>query len=218
MAVDKLVDSTQLNTDLTSVANAIRAKSGGSNQLAFPSGFVSEIANIPSGGSGLTTIASGTFTGTGAYDIPVNIGKKMPKTDFFVRYVAKSDSEFTYDTNYKPAVVEAVIFSEDGYFDLSSDGDGKTLISNITYDINNSGTVTPTAATQPYAATATHVRNASVGNYGRPNNFKINKKSDHFEVRLFNSNAQNAYPNGITYDWKIVYFGSNPSTDIIEIT
>lgn len=51
MSVDKLVDSTQLNTDLTSVANAIRAKSGGSSQLAFPNGFVSEIGNIPSGGT-----------------------------------------------------------------------------------------------------------------------------------------------------------------------
>lgn len=50
MALDKLVDSTQLNSDLTSVANAIRAKSGGSSQLAFPAGFVSEIQAIPSGG------------------------------------------------------------------------------------------------------------------------------------------------------------------------
>lgn len=52
MSVDKLVDSTQLDSDLTSVADAIRAKSGGSGQLAFPSGFVSEIGNIPSGGGG----------------------------------------------------------------------------------------------------------------------------------------------------------------------
>ncbi|MBO4543243.1 MAG: hypothetical protein J5725_08705 [Bacteroidales bacterium] len=37
------------DTDLTSVANAIRAKSGGSGQLAFPAGFVSEIGNIPTG-------------------------------------------------------------------------------------------------------------------------------------------------------------------------
>lgn len=50
MSVDKLVDSTQLDSDLTSVANAIRAKSGGSSQLAFPAGFVSEIQAIPSGG------------------------------------------------------------------------------------------------------------------------------------------------------------------------
>ena len=39
-------------SDLTSVANAIRAKSGGSSQLAFPAGFVSEIGNIPTGGGG----------------------------------------------------------------------------------------------------------------------------------------------------------------------
>ena len=52
MSLDKLVDSTQLDSDLTSVANAIRAKSGGSSQLAFPAGFVSEIGNIPTGGGG----------------------------------------------------------------------------------------------------------------------------------------------------------------------
>lgn len=63
MAVDKLVDSTQLDADLTSVANAIRAKSGGSGQLSFPSGFVSEIDAIPTGGGGEWTsdgIAAGT--------------------------------------------------------------------------------------------------------------------------------------------------------------
>lgn len=54
MALDKLVDSTQLDSDLTSVANAIRAKSGGSSQLAFPAGFVSEIQAIPSGGGDQT--------------------------------------------------------------------------------------------------------------------------------------------------------------------
>lgn len=52
MALDKLVDSAQLDSDLTSVANAIRAKSGGSGSLAFPAGFVSEIGDIPSGGGG----------------------------------------------------------------------------------------------------------------------------------------------------------------------
>ena len=52
MSLDKLVDSSQLDSDLTSVANAIRAKSGGSSQLAFPAGFVSEIGNIPTGGGG----------------------------------------------------------------------------------------------------------------------------------------------------------------------
>lgn len=61
MAVDKLVDSTELDAALGSVADAIRAKSGGSSQLAFPSEFVSEIQAIPSGGGG-TNYIDGTFT------------------------------------------------------------------------------------------------------------------------------------------------------------
>ena len=47
MAVDKLVDSTQLDADLTSVANAIRTKGGTSAQMAFPAGFVSAVNAIP---------------------------------------------------------------------------------------------------------------------------------------------------------------------------
>ena len=67
MAVDKLVDSTQLDADLTSVANAIRTKGGTSAQMAFPAGFVSAVEAIPSGGSdpGDWTNATkhmGTFT------------------------------------------------------------------------------------------------------------------------------------------------------------
>lgn len=49
MSVDKLVDSTQLNADLTAVANAIRTKGGTSAQLAFPAGFVSAIQAIETG-------------------------------------------------------------------------------------------------------------------------------------------------------------------------
>lgn len=64
MALDKLVDSTQLDADLTSVANAIRTKGGTSAQLAFPAGFVSAIDAIPSGGGSIQT-ATGTFTGDG---------------------------------------------------------------------------------------------------------------------------------------------------------
>ena len=68
MAVDKLVDSTQLNTDLTAVANAIRAKSGGSTPLVFPGGFVSEIGSIQTGGGGgnedalISRSLSGSYT------------------------------------------------------------------------------------------------------------------------------------------------------------
>lgn len=51
MAVDKLVDSTQLDSDLISIANAIRTKGGTSAQLEFPNGFISAVQAIPTGGS-----------------------------------------------------------------------------------------------------------------------------------------------------------------------
>lgn len=62
MSVDKLVDSTQLNSDLTSIANAIRTRGGTSAQLAFPAGFVGAIAAIPSGGGGSLKYEIGSFT------------------------------------------------------------------------------------------------------------------------------------------------------------
>ena len=52
MAVDKLVDSAQLDADLSSVADAIRAKSGSNGSLSFPSGFVDAIDAIETGGGG----------------------------------------------------------------------------------------------------------------------------------------------------------------------
>ncbi len=47
MALDKLVDSAALDANLTSVANAIRAKGGTSGQMAFPTGFVAAVEAIP---------------------------------------------------------------------------------------------------------------------------------------------------------------------------
>jgi hypothetical protein len=46
MAYDKVVDSSALNANLTSVANAIRTASGATGNLAFPAGFVSALQNM----------------------------------------------------------------------------------------------------------------------------------------------------------------------------
>lgn len=55
MGADKLVDSTELNSDLTSVADAIRSQGGTSASLVFPSGFVSAIEEISTGSGGVPT-------------------------------------------------------------------------------------------------------------------------------------------------------------------
>lgn len=66
MSVDKLVDSTQLDSDLTSVANAIRTKGGTSASLTFPTDFITAI-NAISGGGGSTLIAK-SITANGTYN------------------------------------------------------------------------------------------------------------------------------------------------------
>ena len=48
MAVDKLVDSTLLDNNLVSVANAIREKGKTSESLDFPNGFISAINQLRS--------------------------------------------------------------------------------------------------------------------------------------------------------------------------
>ena len=68
MAVDKLVDSAQLDADLTSVADAIRTKGGTSASLAFPAGFVSAIGDISAGG-GYTADEVAEHTLSGAITI-----------------------------------------------------------------------------------------------------------------------------------------------------
>jgi hypothetical protein len=72
MAVDKLVDSTQLDADLTSVANAIRTKGGTSAYLAFPAGFVSAVQAIPTGGGG-AQVAEGTITGSNTDTVSLSV-------------------------------------------------------------------------------------------------------------------------------------------------
>lgn len=51
MAIDKAVDSAQLDSGLTDIADAIRGKGGTSAELAFPQGFVAAIDAIPTGGN-----------------------------------------------------------------------------------------------------------------------------------------------------------------------
>lgn len=58
MADYKLVDSNKLDTDLASVANAIRKRAGTSAKLEFPSGFEDAVKNIPWGGEELPKLTN----------------------------------------------------------------------------------------------------------------------------------------------------------------
>lgn len=72
MAIDKAVDSSALESDLTSVADAIRAKGGISDSLSFPTGMVSAINSIPTGVTVQTASGSAKTSSRGL--LTLNIG------------------------------------------------------------------------------------------------------------------------------------------------
>ena len=61
MALDKVVDSAALDAEMTSVANAIRAKTGNAAMLAWPNGFLAAIAEIAEGGGAGLAYDMGEF-------------------------------------------------------------------------------------------------------------------------------------------------------------
>lgn len=103
MAYDKLVDSTQLDNNLTSVANAIRTKGGTSSQLAFPSGFVSAVNAIPTGTTPTGTKQIGiTQNGTVTEDVTnyasAEITTNVPQIkEIAIRPDAEILQSWTYD-------------------------------------------------------------------------------------------------------------------------
>ena len=114
MAVDKLVDSTQLDSDLTSVANAIRTKGGTSASLAFPADFVSAIAAIPTGGGGDAIIRQIVALGTNGlryasigetafFESLTNLGEhclaNLPETKILVFPATTGSSRYPYSDN-----------------------------------------------------------------------------------------------------------------------
>lgn len=65
MALDKLIDSAELDANLTAVADAIRSKGSTTEQLSFPDGFVSAVEGIQAGDgadTGLEALIVGTLT------------------------------------------------------------------------------------------------------------------------------------------------------------
>ena len=104
MAVNKLVDSTQLDADLTSVANAIRTKCGTSASLAFPSGFVSAVEAIPIGGGGYDVDAG---------DLTALFDKYVEENDMLVMdltFASDQTANWTVNHSLGRAPVEALLY------------------------------------------------------------------------------------------------------------
>lgn len=91
MAVDRAIDSTEFDSKLTTVADAIRTAGGTTEPMSFPSGMVSAISELKSGGvEPFTKIISGTITfaeATTAFQLPETenfLAAYFIRTDFWV--------------------------------------------------------------------------------------------------------------------------------------
>lgn len=134
MSVDKLVDSTQLDADLTSVANAIRTKGGTSASLAFPAGFVSAIDAIPSGGGdpneNLIKLAKDTLT-----SVDIDVSNVKVKERLFnsakaliharIRNMGANSGQYIF---YQCSNMETLILSGSGFVPSNTTRDCSKLV------------------------------------------------------------------------------------------
>ena len=182
MAVDKLVDSAQLDSDLTSVANAIRTKGGTSAQLAFPADFVSAVNAIPSGiGTLLATKSLGsistsdtaatdtgqtiTVTGASSYDLLIVEISVDTKTNG--RHASTTRLIWLYNTSNISSRTSATIATATQNIKLNSSGTASSRVNTTPYGIyayscsisNNNATI---AVYRRYNSTQTGTIN---GNY-----------------------------------------------------
>lgn len=219
MALDKLVDSTQLDAGLASVAGAIRTKGGTSAQLQFPAGFVSAVEAIPTGGGGGTQlIASGTFTGDGAVPSAIPVGKRMPKTDFIFNIWVDGGTEITppSSTNRTYVWVQIPVQKRFGEYDLSTNG-RKNIINKLAYPTVNTSTGVTTERIPNYgfANAGGFVRWTTLAVETLPTT-QIVRSAEGFSVYLEKGNDYTT-ASGITYNWELLYIGSDPANDIVEV-
>lgn len=104
MAYDKVVDSTILDSGLSSIANSIREKAGTDEALVFPNGFVSAIDEISIGVDTLdaTATASDILYGKNAY---VN-GEKIEGEIRYKKYTGEIVSNIVGTQAYASLVTD----------------------------------------------------------------------------------------------------------------
>lgn len=130
MAVDKLVDSAQLDADLSLVADAIRGKGGTSSELDFPSGFVSAVSNISTEMKDVNFI---DYDGTLLYSYTAEEFANLEEMPEIPAHEDLSATEWTYTLSNAKEYV-----SEYNYLDLSPSytytGKAKTSVLYIHFD------------------------------------------------------------------------------------
>ena len=210
--------------------NTIKTQTGSGTVTLHTEGKYMEddvdiVYTAPSGGGGAVTVASGTFTGGGSYAFNVNVGKKMPMRDYAFYFWADGEDDYAYETHYKPVLGGMLVLGElcEVVYESNQAGQYDRYQYKVkkSYVVDNNGTDTTVSNVWGQIGSQSTIRN---GGFGNSINFQatvasnhVRKYSDHWSVYMTQGNANYQYPTTITYNWKIIYFGSNPGTDIVEI-
>ena len=210
--------------------NTIKTQTGSGTVTLHTEGKYMEddvdiVYTAPSGGGGAVTVASGTFTGGGSYAFNVNVGKKMPMRDYAFYFWADGEDDYAYETHYKPVLGGMLVLGElcEVVYESNQAGQYDRYQYKVkkSYVVDNNGTDTTVSNVWGQIGSQSTIRN---GGFGSSINFQatvasnhVRKYSDHWSVYMTQGNANYQYPTTITYNWKIIYFGSNPGTDIVEI-
>ena len=166
--------------------------------------------------SGTVVVASGEFIGNSAGGRQtISIGTAMPQTDFYVLIKAKDNSEYIRDDYYSLTFIAMTVLSAIGHYDLSSDGEDRSFVPNFSVYDNNNGSLTE-KSTGFIVKGGGRIHNGNADEMVW-NTFRINRRSDTFELYFGQGNAVYNLPSNITYEYEVVYFGNNPQTDIIEL-
>jgi len=217
----KYVDETKLNAAMAYEAGKIREKLGSSAQLDYDfesgKGFGDYVEAIPSGGGGMQLIANGTFTGAGVHIVEIPVGKKMPQTNFIFNCWVDGGTTITPTAGTDRVVVTLQQLVQKRFcgFDLSTDGT-KTIVSKLTYPtVGADGTTVTNRTPNESCQCAGYVRQTTVANETQGIQ-SIVRVSTGFTIKL-SKNNQYTFSNGITYNWEVLYIGSDAANDIVEV-
>lgn len=172
--------------------------------------------NVP---TGAMVLATGTFTGNNSNKITIPVGKKMARSDFMFYCYVSNETEFPYYSNISDFVfIEINAPKEIVYFDLSSDGTKGGQPTITAKVVQSDQTIVNKTVAGPVGGGRT-IRAGGVPvnpNYLQPGNMKIIKDTTGFSVYI-QTTGNDVQTLGVTYNWKLLYYGNDAATDIVEV-
>lgn len=177
----------------------------------------SVVVNVP---TGAMVLGTGTFTGNGSNKLTVPVGKKMASSDFMFYCYVPNETEFPFYSNISDFVfMEINAPKEIVYFDLSSDGTKGGQATITAKVVQSDQTIVNKTVAGPVGGGRT-IRNGGVPanpNYLQPGNMKIIKDTTGFSVNITTTGNDVQTLSGITYNWKLLYYGNDAAHDIVEV-